>query len=395
MKAHALLSPSAASRWLACTPSARLEATMPDKAGEAAAEGTLAHTIGELISRYKLGLITQQKYSTELKKAKKDPLYNDDLYNHADDYSVFVMESFAEAQSRSKDAIIELEHKIDITAYVPEGFGTGDCIIISAGILDIIDMKYGKGVLVSATNNKQMMLYALGALDEFGYLYGIEKIRMTIFQPSLENYSTYEITAEDLEAWAENELKPKAKLAFDGEGEFVAGPHCQFCKVRAKCRALAEYNLELAKHDFGKPELLNDQEIAEILDKAAAFKSWVSSVEEHALTEAVDNGKHWPGYKLVEGRSNRTYTDETKVSETLIENGWPEDKIFKPASLIGITAMEKLLTKGTFSELLGGLVDKPQGKPTLVEVSDKRPEWNSTEQRASAAAKEFEHVTND
>lgn len=275
---------------------------------------------------------------------------------------------------------------------MPEGFGTGDCIIISAGVLEIIDMKYGKGVLVSATENKQMMLYALGAVDEFDYLYGVDKVRMTIFQPRLENFSSYEISTSDLLAWGENELKPKAQLAFDGDGEFVAGSHCQFCKVKAQCRALAEFNLELAKHDFAKAELLTDAEISEILERAAAFKSWVNAVEEFALTEAIENGKVWPGYKLVEGRSNRVYKDQTVITNRLVTAGWPKDKIMEPQELLGITALEKLITKGTFSELLADQVIKPQGKPTLVEESDKRPVWNSSEAKNEAAAKEFANI---
>ncbi len=388
MKAHALLSPSSASRWLACTPSAKLEAKFPDKAGDAAAEGTLAHSVGELILHFKLGDITKQKYQVELKKLQKNKFYNEDLHSHSDDYSVFVLERYAEAQARTKDALIFLERRLDMTEWIPEGFGTGDCVIIADGVMEIIDMKYGKGVLVSATENKQMMVYGLGSLHAFDFLYDIHTIQMTIFQPRLNNYSTYELSVQELREWSENELKPKAKAAFEGKGEFLAGPHCQFCKAKAQCRALAEFNLELAKYDFAKSELLADDEISEVLEKAAAFKSWIGAVEEFALSEAIDKGKKWPGFKLVEGRSNRTYTDEKEIAKTLMGNGYESDKIYQPTKLITITAMEKLLSKGVFTELLNPFIVKPPGKPMLVELTDKRPEWNSLD----AIIKDFEGV---
>lgn len=383
MKAHALLSPSSASRWLACTPSARVEATFPDRAGSAAEEGTLAHAVGEVILRHKIGEITKQKYGVELKKLQKHELYTEDIYTHSENYALFVLERFAEAQSRTKDALIILERRLDMTEWIPEGFGTGDCVIIADGVMEIVDLKYGKGVLVSATENKQMMAYALGALHGFDFLYDIHTVRMTIFQPRLDNYSSYEVPVDALMAWAETYLKPRAALAFEGKGEFSPGAHCQFCKAKAQCRALADYNLELARHDFAKPELLEDIEISDILSKAAFFKSWINSVEEFALTEALA-GKKWPGFKLVEGRSNRTYGDTEKVASILTENGYTEDKIYTK-NLLGITAMEKLLSKVTFAELLNPFIIKPPGKPTLVSESDKRPEWNSAE----AAAKDF------
>jgi len=389
MKVHALLSPSSASRWLVCTPSARLESILPDRAGAAADEGTLAHSVGELILRFKLGEITKQKYSVELKKLQKNPLYNENLHSHAEDYSVFVLERYTAAQNRTKDALIFLERKLDMTEWIPEGFGTGDCIIIADGVLEIIDLKYGKGVLVSAIENKQMMTYALGALNSFGFLYDVVSVRMTIFQPRLDNYSTFEITVDDLLQWAKTCLKPRALLAYNGEGEFIPGPHCQFCKAKAQCRTLADYNLQLAKYDFKKPELLKDHEISEILERAANFKSWVSSVEEFARAEAIENGKKWPGFKLVEGRSNRTYSDDEKVAAILIENGYKEEEIFTK-NLIGITAMEKLLSKNVFADLITPFIVKPPGKPTLVPESDKRPEWNSAE----AAAKDFAGIEN-
>lgn len=375
---HAVLSPSGAHRWLTCTRSARLETQFPDKAGEVAREGTLAHSLGELILQYKLKRITKAVYQKELKKIEADNLYDHAMYEHCESYSVFVLERFYAAQSHTKDAVIYLEHSLDLTEYVPEGFGTGDCVIIADGTMEIIDLKYGKGVLVSADGNKQMMLYALGALKEFIFAYDINHVRMTIFQPRIDNFSTYELSTDDLLTWAEVDLKPKAILAFAGEGEFAPGTHCQFCKAKAVCKANADYNLEIAKYEFKIPELLYDDEIADIIRRADLFTKWLKGVTEYALSEAVNNGKKWPGFKLVEGRSNRTYTDEAAVASKLIKEGFAEDLIYK-RELLGITAMEKVLGKNVFTLHLGSLIIKPQGKPVLVNEEDKRPQLNSIE----------------
>lgn len=297
------------------------------------------------------------------------------------------MEQFYEAQSHTKDAIIFLEQRLNLTDYVPEGFGTGDTVIVADGVLTIIDLKYGKGVLVSAEANKQMMLYALGALKEFDYMYDIRLVRMIIYQPRLDNFSTYELSVPILNVWAQDDLIPRAKLAFDGMGDFNPGAHCKFCKARAVCKANAEKNLELAKYDFQKEELLTDDAIADILDRAAPFKNWIDAIEEYALRQAIDKGKKWPGYKLVEGRSNRMYVDETQVAEKLIQNGFSEDVIYTK-KILAITNMEKAITKIKFSELLNSLIVKPPGKPTLAPESDKRPEYNSNE----AAKLDFQEV---
>jgi hypothetical protein len=387
MSAHAILSPSGAHRWLSCTPSARLEQQFPDKAGKVAEEGTLAHSLGELILKHKLKRISKQVYQRDLKKIEANELFDTAMQEHAESYSVFVLERFYEAQSHTRDAVIYLEHKLNLTEYVPEGFGTGDCVIIADGTMEIIDLKYGKGVLVSAENNKQMMLYALGALKEFIFAYDIDTVRMTIFQPRIDNFSTFEISVDDLLTWAELELKPKAALAFAGEGEFEPGTHCQFCKAKAVCKANADYNLEIARHDFATPELLTDEEIADILARSANFTSWLKSVNEYALSESVLNGKKWPGFKLVEGRSNRTYSDDTAVAQRLVEKGFAEDLIYK-RELLGITAMEKAIGKKEFSLVLSDLIIKPQGKPTLAPLSDKREELNSVD----AARKDFEEA---
>lgn len=375
---HAVLSPSSASRWLACTPSARLETQFPDKAGDFAKEGSLAHEFGELgLKRYS-GLIDELEWTKKTSELVKDRLYSESLEEYAAGYANFVWEKFLLAQRTTSDAVLRIEERINLTAYVPEGFGTGDAVILADGTLEIIDLKYGKGVQVSAIDNKQMMLYALGALDMFGFMYAIHTVRMTIYQPRLDNISEWEMSVEELTTWGMNELAPRAKMAYTGDGSFVPGKHCQFCRAKAQCRTLAEKNLEAAKHEFEDASLLSDAEISEILLQVDLIKNWVTSVEEYALEAALD-GKKFSGFKLVEGRSIRKYVDEKQVADRLVENGYKESAIYEPAKLKTITAMEKLVTKKAFTALLGDLVIKPQGKPTLAPESDKRQEWNSAE----------------
>lgn len=375
---HAVLSPSSASRWLSCTPSARLEMQYPDKAGDYAKEGTLAHEFGELRLKRYSGEIDNLEWTERTSELVKDSLYSESLEEYAGSYADFVWEKYLLAQKTTSDAVLRIEEKIDLTAYVPEGFGTGDAVILADGTMEIIDLKYGKGVQVSAVENKQMMLYALGALDMFGFMYAIHTVRMTIYQPRLDNVSEWEMPVEELLMWGMNELAPRAKMAFAGEGSFNPGKHCQFCRAKAQCRALAEKNMEVARHEFDDASLLSDAEISKVLEQMDIFRNWMSAVEEYALQAAL-NGKAFPGFKLVEGRSNRKYVDEKKVADRLIENGYKSDLIYEPAKLKTITAMEKLVTKKAFTAILGDLIIKPQGKPTLVPVSDKRQEWNSAE----------------
>jgi len=375
---HAILSPSGASRWLNCTPSARFEQNFPDSSGEAAKEGTLAHELGETILRHQFGQIINEQADETISRIELDPRYTPDMMDHAVNYAHFVIETFNNAQRQTKDAVIQIEASLNLTDYVPEGFGTGDAVIIADGNMGIIDLKYGKGVMVSCENNKQMMLYALGALREYDYMYDIQNVRMWIYQPRMDNISSFEMSVADLQAWAENELKPLAQLAFDGQGEFKVGDHCRFCRAKSQCKANAGENLKLAQYDFAESVLLTDAEISDILSRASAFKTWLTSIEEMALTEATENGKQWPGFKLVEGRSNRIYSDEDKVAKELVKNGFNEDQIYTK-KILGITAMEKTITKKIFESLLSDLIIKPQGKPTLVPESDKRVAWNSTE----------------
>ena len=270
-----------------------------------------------------------------------------------------------------------IEQRLDFSRWVENGFGTGDCVIVADEILQIIDYKHGLGILVSAGDDKhggnsQMMCYALGALEVFGDIYDIKQIKMTIFQPRRDNISTYTINKEDLLKWADEVLAPTAQLAYVGKGKFNAGDHCTFCKVKATCRKRAEYNLELAKYDFEMPATLDDTEIAAILEKIDEMISWGNDIKDYALQQA-QSGVHFEGWKIVEGRSNRKYTDENAVADTVKDAGFdPYEK-----KLLGITAMSTLLGKKKFEELLGGLIYKPPGKPTLVPESDKRPTMNT------------------
>lgn len=388
---HALLSPSASSRWLICTPSAKLEAaTGLTVSSVYADEGTLAHKLGELMIRYKLGWILTKPYQKELKAVTLDPLYTLEMYDHCENYATFVMERYTEALSHTKDALIFLEQKINLTDWIPEGHGTADVIIIANTIMDDIDLKYGKGVPVSAEDNPQMKVYGLGSLKEFDHLYSIEKVRLTIYQPRIDNISTWEIAAKELEKWGEETLKPRAALAFEGKGYFEPGSHCRFCKIKATCRANRDHQLEIARHEFKNPDLLEPADIADVLDRYDSFLNWIKAVEEYALHEAVSNGAKWPGYKIVEGRSVRVYSDESKVQEVLLANKMKPEEITK-SKLLGITEMTKLLGMTDFNRLLSPLLIKPPGKPKLAPVSDKRPEFNS----ANAAREDFAGVVID
>ena len=363
---HAILSASSSHRWLNCNPSARLEQEFADRETDAAAEGTAAHALCE------------HKLRRALKMRSKKPIspYDcDEMDAYTDAYVEFVMEALAEAKQECKDPLVLIEQKLDFSCYVPDGYGTGDCLIVADKLLHIIDFKYGQGVLVDAEQNPQMMLYALGALRLFDSLYDITEVSMSIFQPRRENVSTWTISVDDLLDWAENTLKPKAELAFKGEGEYTPGSWCQFCKAAVKCRARAEAKLQLARYEFAMPPLLSDEEIEDILLKLDDLTKWANEITAYAQDAAVNHGKVWRGFKLVESRTNRRYTDEEAVAQAANAAGYHD--IYKK-SLIPITEMERLMGKKTFAEILGALVEKPKGKPTLVPASDKRPAIVST-----------------
>lgn len=359
---HAILSASGAHRWLKCTPSARLELEFDDTSGEAAAEGTAAHELSE----YKL----RNALNRECEKPSL-VYHSDEMEFHTDGYVQYILEVIEEVKQKTKDPLILIEQRLDFSNYVPEGFGTGDCVIVGNDVVHVIDFKYGQGVLVEAETNPQMMLYALGALNLFDGIYDIEQVCMTIYQPRRENLSVFTLAKEELLDWANNVLQSKAELAFAGKGEYVAGDWCRFCRASVKCRARAEANLKVAKYEFKKPPLLADEEIADILTSIADLTKWTNEITSYATSAAVNHGKEWPGFKVVEGRSIRKYTNEKDVEEAAIKAGYED--IYKK-SILTITNMEKLMGKSKFNEILGQFVMKPKGKPTLVPLSDKRPE---------------------
>jgi len=360
---HSVLGASAADRWMNCTPSAQLTAGMEDEATTFAAEGTAAHALCEWKVRKALKMRAGRRPTSDY--------WTDEMEEFTDDYRDFIMDLVGQAKLTCKDPVTLIEQHLDFSCYVPDGFGTGDFLLVADRELNVVDFKYGRGVAVYADHNPQMMLYALGALNLFDCLYDIEQVTMTIFQPRLSSISTWTISAEELYKWAEEVLRPKAELAAKGEGEFISGSWCRFCKARNTCRARAESFLELAKMDFQPPALLSDEEVAEVMEKADELSKWASDVMAYAQAEAIENGKHWNGYKLVEGRSTRRFIDEKKVEEAAKGAGYTD--IYNK-SLITLTAFEKLMGKDTFKEVLGSFVTKPAGKLTLVPVSDKRPE---------------------
>ena len=364
-KGHAVLSASASHRWLNCPPSARLCESYDDKGSDYAAEGTDAHEL----CAYKLKKALGMEASDPTENLT---WYNEEMDDCANGYAAYILEQVEAAKETCKDPKVLIEQRVDFSRWVEQGFGTADCIIIADGTLRICDYKHGLGVLVSADDNPQMMCYALGALDTYDGIYDIETIRLTIFQPRRENVSTWNISKEELLTWAEEVLKPTAALAYEGKGEFKAGDHCQFCKVNATCRKRAETNLELAKYDFEMPATLDDIEIAAILPRIDQLIAWGNDIKDYALSQA-QAGTHYEGFKIVEGRSNRKYTDEDAVASKVTDAGYdPYEK-----KLLGITAMSSLLGKKKFEELLGDLVYKPPGKPALVPESDKRPAMNT------------------
>ena len=356
-KGHAVLSASSSERWLNCPPSARLCEAYEDKGSD--------YALCEFRLKQALGIPAE------------DPIenlswYNEEMEECTVGYAAYVVELLETAKQACVDPVVLIEQRVDFSRWVKDGFGTADCILIADGTLNICDYKHGKGVEVSADHNPQMMLYALGALEIFDDIYDIDTIRMTIYQPRKSNISIFEMSKDALLEWADTELTQKAQLAYEGQGEFHCGEWCRFCKAKAECRERAEANLALARYDFEEPALLDDDEIADILGKVDALTAWAADVKEYALQQAVC-GKEWTGWKLVEGRSNRKYTNDAVVAAAVESAGFdPYER-----KVLGITAMQKLLGKSRFEELLAPYIEKPQGKPTLVPESDKRPAMNT------------------
>lgn len=365
---HAVLSASSANRWLHCPPSVRLSEGYMDKASVFAMEGTSAHELCEYKLRSGLGMEAENP-------TENLDFYNTEMEECAEGYATYILELVEKAKENCSDPVVMVEQRVDFSRYVPEGFGTADCIIIADETLNIVDYKHGKGVEVSAEDNPQMKLYALGALELFDCLYDISKVQMTIFQPRLSNVSVFVMDKADLLNWANDELTAKAELAFEGKGELCCGEWCKFCKAKSNCKERARVNMEMAQYEFRKSSLLTDKEVVEILRRIDELTSWASDVKNFALEQAV-RGKQWPGWKVVEGRSNKKYTDEGAVAQVVKNAGYnPYDE-----KIMGITNMIKMLGKEKFNELLGDFVERPHGKPTLVPEDDNRLRMNTAKE---------------
>lgn len=386
-RAHALLGASKAEQWINCPPSARLQETIPEKRSEYADEGTAAHELAEIKLRSRITPCNSKQRKTlgdRLKQIKSSKYYDQEMEDAVQSYVELVEERFMAAKARSSDAVALLEEHLDLTEWVPDGFGTGDVVLISDDVLEVIDLKYGKGIPVSAHNNSQIRLYGLGAWWGYNYLYSINEVHMTIIQPRLDSVSTDIMQLDELLKWAESVVKPAAVLAFAGEGEFKAGDHCQWCKVKGNCRARADENMKALAYEFKDPALMTNEEIGSIRFITDQLKTWAKDVEDYAYDQAL-KGNPIPQWKLVEGRSNRAITDKDAATKVFEAAKLESDKYLKPKELLGIGELEKRIGKKELTALIGELILKPEGKPVLVPETDKRPELNSID-------KDFENI---
>lgn len=385
-KLHADVSPSGAPRWMVCTPSVRLEKLfkgLVDEESEYAREGTLAHKFAECIFAQRFNTLPPSKVLVMLQEVQSDVMYNKQMRDYVYEYVDYVTEIYNEVRAKDPTAILLIEERIDVSMIVPEGFGHGDAIIIGDNCMYYFDLKYGMGVPVEAENNEQAMLYVYGLWDKYSHIYDIGYCQIHIFQPRINNTNDISYYVEEIIEWAENVCKPLAIKAFKGAGEFIAGEHCKFCKALHSCRKAAEHNLSIVSEEYRDPELLSPHEIVDILVRKAEFMSWIKAVSDYAAAQAR-RGVKYPGMKLVNGKADRVYANEEKVLQTLLAKGYTKKDLYN-VSLKGIGDMEKLLGKAKFEAYLNGLVIKPTGAPSLVPVTDKRPEIGS----AASAMKDF------
>ena len=376
---HAVLSASGAARWMACTPSAALEDLIPESTTEFAEEGTFAHDMAATYLTMLYGSDEKKKAAEKhMVEIRKNPLYYEKITEDLMPYLNLVIELRNEAIERCKGLpYVGIEERLDLTQYIPEGFGTADAVIISDGILDVVDLKWGQGVPVYAEKNPQIMIYGLGAYLTSSELYEIDTVRMTICQPRLNNTTTYETSVRELLAWANGPLKERAETASKCAGAFDPGAkQCRFCRCKPICLACAEAQLGLEQYRFTEPALLSLDDIAKILPRLDELTAWAKAVKDYAQG-AILSGEKIEGYKVVAGRSNRKYTDDLAVLKRLKENGFEEAIITKPRELLTITQLEKVVGKKKFEELLSDLIEKPQGAPTLVPAADPRPAYDS------------------
>lgn len=367
---HALLSASSAHRWLHCTGSPLLEKDFPDSTSVYAQEGTLAHELCELKLMAYTGEITKRKLTSMKNKLMKSELWQPEMEGTSEAYLDYVKDI---TMSYTVKPVILTEKRVDFSQYVPEGFGTADCLILAGDTLHVVDYKHGKGVVVDADHNPQMMLYALGAMSELSLLYRFKFVHMTIVQPRVSNISEFTLTADELIEWGETVVKPKAEAAMSGNGEFEAGDWCRFCRAKQQCKTRYESNDSLypelsERHD---PGLITLAELGEYLKRGKDMAAWLEDMKEYALSESLA-GADVPGWKAVEGRGSRAFTDTDEAVDTLIKNGIDESVLYE-RRVLTLAQMEKAVGKKAFGELVGDLVVKNPGKPTLVEESDKRP----------------------
>lgn len=378
MSGHARWSPSSAKQFINCPPSMILSENFADTSGIAADEGTLAHKIGEMMLRFNTSKIDEAEYEMLSEIHTTRDLYSPEMYGHAEDYCNTVL------SAAGPESIIFIEKKVHFDEWVQGGSGTADAIILTphtdkksgkiTWFLDFYDLKYGKGVPVYAERNEQLMCYALGVIQDFGHLYDITQIRLNIFQPRINNHTYYSLSVDDLIDWAETILRPSAALAWNGEGELKVGDHCKFCKAKPRCSAMAEFVQESIKQDFSDPRLLSDKSVLLAYGRMSIISTWTKSVGEYVLKTALD-GKKWPGYKLVEGRSDRKFKDEKTTEKRLLRAGFED--IYTPVTLLGITALNKKIGAKNFNTIVAPTLIKPKGAPTFVPVTDSRGEYNS------------------
>lgn len=375
-RAHAKLSASGANQWLNCPPSIKASEGIGDSSSEFAKEGTFAHELSELYFSNLYENLNDADFKQQLEQSKANEYYSEELREYVEQYVDIVEEKVNEAKAQD-EPILFFEHRLDLTRYVPESFGTGDVVVYYNGTVEIIDLKFGKGVEVSALNNPQLRLYGLGAYELLKDFEDIHTIKMTIVQPRLNNISSESVDADDLVEWGLNTVKPQAIKAYNGVGEFHAGSHCRFCKIRHTCRARAEAN-DVNADDMKAPATLTDDELSELLHKLPDIKRWASDVEDYCKQQAYENNRNFNGWKVVEGRATRKYVDDEQVYERLKEHYDPQE--VTETKVLSISKLEKQLGKKKVSELLSDLVTKPQGKPALVTEDDKRqPITNSAE----------------
>lgn len=380
MTAHAYLSASGSYRWLNCTKAPILEEGFPDTTSIFAEEGTLAHEISELILWLDLNKEDTdpevkehaERFKAELAQLKKHELFYEGMINEVEIYTTYCLERFNEFKANDKHSILDIEQRLDYSRYAPEGFGTGDCVIVGDNKIEVIDLKFGKGVEVDPKNNSQLMLYGLGALEAYDFLYDIKEITLTVAQVRLGGISSWTLSTKKLEAWGEIEVKEKAQLAFNGKGEARAGEWCMFCKFKGQCKVRGKYLKDIYdKHKEKERETLSLEEVSEIISNEKLIKNWLKDVEQYALGLGLA-GTKIPGFKVVEGRSNRRITDGEGLASVLIEKGYEDEDVYKPKAIEGITKLEKLVGKKDFADLSKDYIEKPEGRPTLAKDSDRR-----------------------